>query len=64
MTARVALPGSQNLGIANQTDNLWSLAWEPTKFDHVKHHVLFVYAHSSVTGEQRLLNREIDIVPF
>jgi hypothetical protein len=56
--------GSQTLGIATQTDNTWSLAWEPTKYDHVKHHVLFVYAHSSVTGEERLLNLEIDIVPF
>jgi hypothetical protein len=52
---------SQNLGTATQTENQWSLAWEPTKFDHVKHHILFVYAHSAVTGEERLLNLEIDI---
>jgi hypothetical protein len=56
--------GSQTLGTATQVDNTWSLAWEPTKFDHVRHHILFVYAHSSVTGEQRLVNEEIMIVPF
>ena len=54
---------SQTLGTAVQTANTWSLAWEPTKFDHVKHHILFVYAHSNVTGEVRLLNLEFDIVP-
>ena len=54
---------SQTLGTATQTDNTWSLAWEPTKYDHVRHHVLFVYAHSNVTGEERLLNLEFDIVP-
>jgi hypothetical protein len=55
--------GSQNLGTAAQVGNEWTLAWEPTKYDHVKHHVLFVYAHSNVTGEERLLNLEFDIVP-
>jgi hypothetical protein len=53
---------SQTLGTATLTDNTWSVAWEPTKYDHVKHHVLWVYAHSSVTGEERLVNLEIDIV--
>jgi hypothetical protein len=54
-------PGSQPLGIAVQTGNTWSLDWQPTKYDHVKHHILFVYAHSSVTGEERLLNQEITL---
>jgi hypothetical protein len=54
--------GSIYLGTATQVDNTWSLAWEPTKYDHVKHHVLFIYAHSNVSGEERLLNLEFDIV--
>jgi len=54
--------GSQTLGTATQTGNTWSLAWEPTRFDSVSHHVLFVYAHSSVTGEERLANQELNIV--
>jgi hypothetical protein len=53
---------SQNLGTAALSGNTWSLAWEPTRYDHVRHHVLFVYAHSNVTGEERLVNLEIDIV--
>jgi hypothetical protein len=56
--------GSENLGTANQVGNTWSLAWEPTKFDHVRQHHLWVYARSSVTGEERLLNLDIEIVPF
>lgn len=54
--------GSQTLGTATQTDNTWSLAWEPTRYDHVAHHNLWVYARSSVTGEERLANQEINIV--
>ncbi|MCA1647776.1 MAG: hypothetical protein LC797_20710 [Chloroflexi bacterium] len=54
--------GSQNLGTATQTDNTWALAWEPTKFDQVAHHILFVYARSSVTGEERPANQELNIV--
>jgi hypothetical protein len=54
--------GSQSLGTATQTDNTWSLGWEPTRYDSVSHHVLFVYAHSSVTGEERLANQELNIV--
>ena len=55
--------GSENLGTAIQSGNLWSLAWEPTRFDHVRQHHLWIYARSSVTGEERLLNRDIEIVP-
>lgn len=54
--------GSQDLGTATQTDNLWSLAWEPTRYDSVSHHVLFVYARSNVTGEERLATQELNIV--
>ena len=52
---------SQNLGTATQLGNEWSLAWEPTKYDKVPHHVLWIYARSNVTGEERLLNQEINI---
>ncbi len=52
---------SQTLGTATQTDNGWALAWEPTKYDRVAHHVLFVYGHSSVTGEERLATQELNI---
>jgi hypothetical protein len=48
---------SQTIGTATQDANTWFLAWQPTKYDHVKHHTLFVYAHSNVTGEERLVNR-------
>ena len=54
--------GSQTLGSATPTDNSWLITWEPTKYDHVAHHILFVYAHSAVTGEERLINEEINIV--
>jgi len=53
--------GSQNLGQATQDGNTWSLAWEPTTYDHVKHHVMWVYAHSSVTGESLLVQEEITL---
>jgi hypothetical protein len=55
--------GSQTLGIATQVANTWTLAWEPTKYDHVRQHHLWVYAHSNVTGEERLVNLDINIVP-
>jgi hypothetical protein len=56
--------GSENLGTATQTGNTWSLAWQPTQFDHVRQHHLWVYAHSTVTGEERLLNLDVEIVPI
>ena len=55
--------GSQNLGTAVQSGTTWTLAWEPTKYDHVRQHHLWVYAHSSITGEERLLNLDLEIVP-
>jgi len=57
-----ARQGSQTLGTATQQGTAWTLAWEPTKYDHVQQHHLWVYAHSNVTGEERLLNRDINIV--
>ena len=53
--------GSIPLGTATQVGTNWSLFWQPTRYDHVKHHILFIYAHSNVTDEERLLNEEIDI---
>jgi hypothetical protein len=55
--------GSQHLGDAvPASDTTWSIAWEPTRFDSVKHHILFIYAHSNVTGEDLLVNQEIDLI--
>jgi hypothetical protein len=54
--------GSQTLGTATLTDNSWLITWQPTRYDHVAHHILFVYARSAVTGEERLLNEELNIV--
>jgi hypothetical protein len=56
-------PGSQTLGTANQQGTTWTLAWEPTKYDHVPQHHLWIYARSTVTGEERLVNIDITIVP-
>ena len=56
-------PGSQFLGDAVINGSEWSLHWEPTKWNTVKHHVMFVYARSAVTGEERLVVLEIDISP-
>ncbi len=53
--------GSQNLGDATQNGTNWSLTWAPTRFNHVLHHILFVYAHSAVTGEEALLQEEINL---
>lgn len=53
--------GSQTLGDATFSGANWSLQWEPTRFNHVLHHVLFAYAHSAVTGEQLLVTEEINL---
>jgi hypothetical protein len=53
--------GSQTLGDAVINGPNWSLAWEPTKFDSVRHHILYIYAHSAVTGEELLVTQEINI---
>lgn len=51
--------GSQFLGDATFNGDNWSIAWEPTKFNGVSHHILWIYAHSSVTGEEVLLQQDI-----
>ncbi|MBV9582689.1 MAG: hypothetical protein JO057_29235 [Chloroflexi bacterium] len=53
--------GSQSLGDATWNGDNWSITWDPTKFDSVKHHVLWVYAHSTVTGEEVLFQEEINL---
>ncbi|HEY2594096.1 MAG TPA: hypothetical protein VGK33_09370 [Chloroflexota bacterium] len=55
--------GSQYLGDATFNGTNWSIAWEPTKFNHVRHHILWVYARSSVTGEEVLLQQDIYLSP-
>jgi hypothetical protein len=56
------LPGSQYLGDATITGQDWRLAWEPTKWNSVRHHVVFVYARSAVTGEERLITTDVNIL--
>jgi hypothetical protein len=53
--------GSHFLGDAKLQDNLWSLDFAPTQWDAFRHHNLYVYARSSVTGEEALLQRGFDI---
>jgi hypothetical protein len=53
--------GSQFLGDATFNGDTFSISWQPTRFNHVTHHVLWVYAHSNVTGEEALVQEEINI---
>lgn len=53
--------GSQPLGEAVFVGDTWSIMWKPTQFNHVQHHILWVYARSSVTGEEVLVQQEINI---
>lgn len=56
-------PGSQRLGEATGFNVTWTIGWEPTRYDSgERHHVLWIYAHSAVTGEEVLQQREINIV--
>lgn len=55
------LAGSQPLGDAVFVGDTWSIGWTPTKFNHVQHHILWVYARSSVTGEEIYVQQEINI---
>jgi len=43
--------GSQFVGETVPSSAQWSVHWEPTKFNSFRHHVLFVYVRSAVTGE-------------
>lgn len=53
--------GSQFLGDASFDGDTWSITWKPTRYNHVQHHILWVYAHSNVTGEEALVQEEINI---
>ena len=56
-------PGSQFLGEATGFSTTWNINWEPTRYDSgERHHVLWVYARSAVTGEEIVQTREINIV--
>ena len=54
--------GSQFLGNASFTGGSWQLDWLPTKYNSVRHHIMYVYARSAVTGEELLVTREINIL--
>jgi len=54
--------GSQFLGNANLVGDEWSLTFSPTQWDSFRHHNLWVYVHSLVTGEELLVQRGFDIV--
>jgi len=54
--------GSQFLGETNPTASDWSIGWEPTRYTATDHHILWIYARSSVTGEEQLVQREFRIV--
>lgn len=53
--------GSQSLGDATFSGTNWSVPWQPTKYNKVLHHNLWVYARSSVTGEELVLNQEVNL---
>jgi hypothetical protein len=53
--------GSQFLGDATFNGTNWSIPWEPTRFNTVRHHILWVYAHSLVTGEEVVIQQEINL---
>jgi hypothetical protein len=53
--------GSQTLGDATLNGSDWTLTWAPTRFNKVQHHILWVYAHSSVTGEQALVQEDLNL---
>jgi hypothetical protein len=55
--------GSQFIGEVVPTATTWSMSWEPTRWNSIRHHVMFVYARSTVTGEERLVTREFSIAP-
>jgi len=55
--------GSQTLGDATFSGDNWSIPWEPTKYNKVTHHILYVDAHSLVTGEVLQVTEEINLTP-
>jgi hypothetical protein len=55
--------GSHFLGDAKLVDNQWSLDWSPTNWDSFRHHNMYVYFRSAVTGEELVVQRQFDIGP-
>jgi hypothetical protein len=53
--------GSQYLGDATFNGTNWTIVWSPTRYNQVRHHILWVYARSNVTGEEALVQQEINI---
>ena len=63
MDGERGVAGSQYIGDAQLNGTNWVLAWQPTRYNHVEHHILWVYARSNVTGEEKLVQEEINILP-
>ena len=53
--------GSQSLGDATFNGTNWSITWQPTHYNKERHHILWVYARSAVTGEETLLQQDINL---
>jgi len=54
--------GSEFLGETVPSGTTWTIGWEPTRYTGTNHHILWIYARSAVTGEEKLVQREIMIV--
>ena len=54
--------GSQFVGNATFNGGAWELFWLPTRYNTVRHHIMYVYAHSAVTGEEILKTVEVNIL--
>jgi hypothetical protein len=61
LDARRGVAGSQFVGTATITGNTWALDWQPTKYNSTKHHIMYIYARSAVTGEEVLLSQDVNI---
>jgi hypothetical protein len=53
--------GSQFIGEVAGPSTTWSKSWEPTRYDSVRHHVMYAYGRSAVTGEEALVTVEFNI---
>jgi hypothetical protein len=53
--------GSQFIGEVAGFGTTWSMSWEPTRYDSVRHHVMYAYGRSAVTGEEALVTVEFNI---
>lgn len=61
LDAKRGVAGSQFIGEANISGSTWALNWQPTKYNSERHHVMYVYARSAVTGEELITSQEINI---